>query len=273
MVCGLVLVMTAVPGAPGPCAGVVYCCCCCHRLPDAGHPVSFGGLHSFRFVFGSWVLYGSGRGSFGASTKQRPSMNHNKDVAAPVPDRRIPSNHWRFWHVLLPSPFCSRFSKSRAAPAATITTDYGQFAARLGKVADQSAGIRFAAAPHRQTSAISRGAATSRYSFARFIALAGSSAARRRLRSDAACQRSPAEAACAGRRIVAGVREQLGMQRTKPGSCGRALSLTCAACADVTSPDRPCRTGSRTACRLPWRGRHRARPAWSPPRRSSRTSS
>jgi hypothetical protein len=27
-------------------------------------------LHSFRFVFGSWVLYGSGHGSFGAQ-KQR----------------------------------------------------------------------------------------------------------------------------------------------------------------------------------------------------------
>jgi len=31
-------------------------------------------------------------------------MKHNKDADGPVPDRRFPSNHWGFWHVLLPVP-------------------------------------------------------------------------------------------------------------------------------------------------------------------------
>jgi hypothetical protein len=46
-----------------------------------------------------------------------------------------------------------------------------------------------------------------------------------------------------------------------------------AACGDVTSRSRPCRTGSRTACRLPAPGPNRARRAWWLPRQSFHRSS
>jgi hypothetical protein len=52
----------------------------------------------------------------------------------------------------------------------------------------------------------------------------------------------------------------------------RAFSI-CANCAEITSPRGLCRTDSRTACRSPWQGRHRARRALWPPRRSPRRQS
>lgn len=52
----------------------------------------------------------------------------------------------------------------------------------------------------------------------------------------------------------------------------QAFSI-CANCAEITSPRGFCRTDSRTACRSPWRGRHRARRALWPPRQSPRRQS
>ncbi len=73
----------------------------------------------------------------------------------------------------------------------------------------------------------------------------------------------------AGREI--GQAREQAPQTNKARPDGRAFSFPRTRAA-ITSPKRPCRTGSRTACRLPWRDRHRARRAWWPRRRSPRSS-
>lgn len=209
------------------------------------------------------------------------SMEHNQDTDAPVPADELlesPAILTRF----LAAPFALRhsvlvfrpqfirrplfsppISKSRAdQPGTTITTDCGQFAAFGGR--PRTVRRVRSAARHRQAS--TRRLLNGRGSGGYLSAIFPSARAARPSAHKATPKRHITYAGNGNR-----ARSVVGSDTKKPGWCSRARQF--AAGDDVTSPRQPYRIGSRTACKLRARDRHRARPAWSLRPRSFRRSS